>query len=66
MAEWKLDLETYGIQVEEVEEKHGPIFLAVREIVTSAEFQAGMTVLVFMYLIAASTGMLLGKLRMQG
>ncbi|KAJ9085820.1 hypothetical protein DSO57_1010160 [Entomophthora muscae] len=66
MAEWKLDLETYGMQVEEEEEEHGPIFTFVRDVVTSHEFQTGMTVLVFMYLLATSVGMILGKLLRQG
>ncbi|KAJ9085828.1 hypothetical protein DSO57_1010171 [Entomophthora muscae] len=60
MAEWKLDLETYGMQVEE-DNKHGPFFIFVNDVVTSPKFQTGMTVLVFMYVLAASIGMILGK-----
>ncbi|KAJ9078678.1 hypothetical protein DSO57_1004303 [Entomophthora muscae] len=61
MAEWKLDLETYGMQVEEEDSKHGPFFIFVNDVVTSPKFQTGMTVLVFIYVLAASIGMILGK-----
>ncbi|KAJ9078676.1 hypothetical protein DSO57_1004301 [Entomophthora muscae] len=59
MAEWKLDLETYGMQVEEEDSKHGPFFIFVNDVVTSPKFQTGMTVLVFIYVLAASIGMIL-------
>ncbi|KAJ9078674.1 hypothetical protein DSO57_1004299 [Entomophthora muscae] len=61
MAEWKLDLNTYGLQIEEEKKQHGPIFSAIRDVVTSVMFQTCMTVLVFLYLLATSLGMILGK-----
>ncbi|KAJ9085825.1 hypothetical protein DSO57_1010165 [Entomophthora muscae] len=32
MAEWKLDLNTYGLQIEEEKKQHGPIFSDIGDV----------------------------------
>lgn len=60
MSDWKLDLETYGLQVEE-EEEPSAVWTATRKLVMALWFQNGMTVLVFLYMIVTYIGMVLGK-----
>lgn len=59
MSDWKLDLETYGLPVEE-EQPPSAVWTVTRNLVTALWFQNTMSTLVFVYLMATSVGMVLG------